>query len=238
MTGSRPDEGSQDICRVTKADVQSYSRKPSLDNAYARVARTNDHLTRLKLEIKLVASPVSSWWMDQGYIWTPDISTSKEIIDVPPMVGVLIGETIYNLRAALDYLIYELAFLDSTHIQNKTQFPIEDSEDGWLGHIPTYLKGVSVGHQAVIKQLQPYYGCDWTGRLRDLSNPDKHKSLTVLRLDLFIGDAKAAATRTPMEMQTNITLGVAFDDGSPVIETLQELKSQVTEVLNVFHLSF
>ena len=57
----------------------------------------------------------------------PNFYLSKKWL-IPAMLGILIGETIYNLRAILDYLVYELAILDSGQIQKGTQFPIEDTE--------------------------------------------------------------------------------------------------------------
>jgi hypothetical protein len=44
---------------------------------------------------------------------------------IPEEISIVVGEICYNLRAALDYLVYELARLDSGCIQNGTQFPIE-----------------------------------------------------------------------------------------------------------------
>src|SRR5689334_11619575 len=89
--------------------------------------------------------------------------------------SVVVGEIVYNLRAALDYLVYVPAEQDSGARQSGTQFPIEDSQQGFTAHRPTRLKGVSDEHAAVIRQFQPYRGCEWTRTLRDLSNPDKHR---------------------------------------------------------------
>jgi len=73
------------------------------------------------------------------------------------MLGILVGEVIYNLRAALDYLIYELAFLDSFKIQEGTQFPIEDTKRRWqvaafgTKKRPARLVGISGRHKAAIE---------------------------------------------------------------------------------------
>ena len=42
-------------------------------------------------------------------------------------VPIRVGEVCYNFRSALDYLIFELAKLDSGVEQGGTQFPIMDS---------------------------------------------------------------------------------------------------------------
>ncbi|MCH8188130.1 MAG: hypothetical protein IIB66_05415, partial [Proteobacteria bacterium] len=106
-------------------------------------------------------------------------SATFPIEPVPHIIKILVGEITYNLRAALDYLVYELARLDSGEVKNGTQFPIEDTEDGFKRKRNAFLKGVSDKHVAIIESLQPYSGCDWTRILRDLSNPDKHRQLTI-----------------------------------------------------------
>ena len=94
-----------------------------------------------------------------------------------PIVPILLGEICYNLRSALDYLVFELAKFDSGTIQNGTQFPIDDTPQKFARHIPTRLKGVGVSHVTTIEGLQPYNGCRWSQILRDISNPDKHREL-------------------------------------------------------------
>src|SRR5204863_4438007 len=89
-------------------------------------------------------------------------------------------EMIYNLRAALDYVVFEPARFDSGQTQNGTQFPIEDKPEGFKGRQKTYLKGLTDPHVALVEEYQPCQGCNWTATLRDLSNPDKHRELHLL----------------------------------------------------------
>jgi len=141
--------------------TQVCSRKPSLDDAYARIRRAKQHLARFKREL-------AAFWGDEGRrLWIPNATTGifeeQATPDlVPPTFGILVGECIYNLRAALDYLIYELAILDSGKIQERTQFPIEDTVKRWKTKCASRLKGLSVVHQACIERLQPCFGCKWT----------------------------------------------------------------------------
>ena len=158
--------------------VQSYSIKPSLDNAFIRVRRANQHLDGLKIErSKLTTRILGGAPMFQSVTIHP-IQTDNEGItgtfiynlhkEFMPFISILVSEAIYNLRAALDYLIYELAILDSGQIQDGTQFPIENSPRGWKfrrdgcpnkrNGIPDYgcyLRGISFSHKAIIKTLQP-----------------------------------------------------------------------------------
>src|ERR1022692_3409696 len=53
-------------------------------------------------------------------------SNEKLAIPVPIDVPIIIGETVYNLRSALDFLVFVLAWADSGKRQEGTQFLIED----------------------------------------------------------------------------------------------------------------
>jgi hypothetical protein len=84
-------------------------------------------------------------------------------------IGIRIGEVCYNLRSALDYLIFELAKLDSCAEQSGTQFPIIDAKEDFEGRGKriflkegiNLLKGINLAHVAAIEQLQPCNGCQW-----------------------------------------------------------------------------
>lgn len=105
----------------------------------------------------------------------------------PPEIGITAGEVVYNLRAALDYLVFELATLGSGEVNMRTQFPIESTPEGFKARRhptkrgdPNWLTGVDCSHCAAIEALQPYNGVDWTEFLRDISNEDKHRTIPIL----------------------------------------------------------
>jgi hypothetical protein len=92
--------------------------------------------------------------------------------------SVVIGEIVYNLRSALDYLVFELAGLDSGCIIEGTQFPIERSQKSFKWRVRGgWLDVLNAAHVAAIEALQPYRGCQWAAVLQNLSNPDKHVHL-------------------------------------------------------------
>ena len=107
----------------------------------------------------------------------------------PHEVSILVGEAIQAMRRALDYLVYEIAFLDSGIEQDDTQFPVDQSPRRFwarrernsrgLDDHSCYLVGVSNEHAGALQRDQPYSGASWTERLARLSNPDKHRHLTV-----------------------------------------------------------
>jgi len=172
--------------------------------------------------------------------------------------SILVGEICYNLRSALDYLVYELAVLDSGFIVDGTQFPIENKRKGfewWINR--GWLDGLNAAHITAIETLQPYRGCHWTAILKDLSNPDKHRSLVPTQADRELtihvvdrdhlddfrdmsGAIRRAVTSDGTEVYVKVALTTAIQltDGTPVIETLEEIKSEVARVLQTFKPDF
>src|SRR6266568_1162319 len=161
-----------------------YRAKPSLDDALARVSRANEHIASLEREIAAVLSPDRTIRLAAS----AGLGGGAQYISAPPILAILIGETLYNLRAALDYLVFELVYLDAGKPKSGTKFLIEDTVEGWDKHLPNFnmsgherrklwLDKLTAAHQAALKALQPCHGCEWTRRLRGLSNPDKHRRL-------------------------------------------------------------
>ncbi len=237
-----------------------------LDGAFARVNRAAKHIAELKSIVDIfrqayhdaVASQFDHDRLDQ-----PDLGPRP--VPTPEQVGILVGEICYNLRASLDYLVYELAILDSGAVQDNTQFPIYDEEDktqDFTKRTSKALKGVNLGHKARIEALQPYKDCQWTATLREISNPDKHRRLPGTGR---IGRAATVPITLPsptistehivrghdgVEMKVTLTTSLQVQIGVktasnpvvetsvPVVETIEELHSQVTHTLGVFKSEF
>ena len=163
-----------------------------LDGAYARLARAEEHLKELEsINDGLVSElcNVGVKVLDKEIKQFPKATrTGSELIKfafdqtaTPPTlrIQVLVGETIYNLRAALDYFVYQLAILDSGRVQHYTQFPIERTPNKFRKRRDSYLKGVNDSHVEAIEKLQYYGGVKWLDRLQKISNPDKHRDLVL-----------------------------------------------------------
>jgi hypothetical protein len=194
-----------------------------------------------------------------------------EIAERIATISVMVGEAAYNLRAALDYLINELSFRDSRKRYDSLQFPIEDSPEGFQMRCTGlrkgeqkpnervwWLRGINQAHIDAIENVQPYRGCQWTKTLRGLSNPDKHRRLTILNErfdpgvpditvrtgpiypsdDLYPSETMPGRGYTGVEVKIDLSLYIAFEDGTPVVETLEELKSEVGNFLAEFYPAF
>lgn len=112
-----------------------------------------------------------------GYRPTLDWSEAGK----PPrlQLAILVGEFSYNLRAALDYLVHQLAALDGAAPRFRN-FPIELDPKKWQKRRTTWLKGIRDEHVKVVERHQPFAGAHWLHLLKTINNPDKHQALTVV----------------------------------------------------------
>jgi hypothetical protein len=238
----------------------------SLDGAFSRINRAGEHVAELKRiadafgrayhdAILVEARPEYPGHLD---FWPPTP------FPIPEEVSILVGEIGYNLRAALDYLVYELARLDSRSIQNATQFPIEYKKKSFDKIIPSMLKGLNLSHVTAIESLQPYRGCNWTATLKELSNSDKHRQLTKRAyagavwqedigeirpaVDASAADAQVRTihqtyaphgTKVDVQLVSSMPLLISVkEDSVPVVRTLQLLQSEVADAIEAFKPEF
>ncbi len=181
--------------------------------------------------------------------WTVGSSLAARWRVLSARWNVLAGEIIYNLRTALEYVVHEVGWLDSTVRPITSQFPIEDhpqtinvgrgKRKGLWDRRGTWLKSLNDTHVTFIEKLQPYNGVEWTRRLRDLSNQDKHRELIFIGTDekptsTPIQQAHPQAVDDAMDVDAVSTFDVTFDDGAPVVETLEEIKREVSAVIDAF----
>jgi hypothetical protein len=117
-----------------------------------------------------------------------------------------------------------------------------------------WLKGLNRRHIAAIELMQPYKGCKWSAGLRDLSNRDKHRELPTLisagDVEIFgilahstpkpsnIFRAKHPLTGEEMDVKLDVDTVIAFDDGTPIIETLEKIELGVGNTLKTFQPEF
>jgi hypothetical protein len=219
-----------------------------LDGAYARLDRAQEHLTDLELRAKAITHP-----RVKNIIAQTDLNTVKDfvindpLVELPQIVSVLIGEVIYNLRAALDYLVFDLAAFDSGRPQIGTQFPIDDRPETFASHRDVFLKGISEEHVTRIEKFQPYNGNYYSAMIRDLSNPDKHRKLTVIgtngiyRVQVVrssehhVDPKTGVRTVYKVDMTSDFVGHITFEpDERQAIETLKILVAHVADILNEF----
>jgi hypothetical protein len=188
---------------------------------------------------------------------------NKPLIGIPEDLPILTGESVYNLRAALDYLVYELAIKDSGSHKTGTQFIIEDVKSdiknrnrGFDARAKTYLAGLSNKHIRDIELLQPYNGCAWSKALREISNPDKHRHLVAVNgrwkttslaecgvrgsFDNYPDKVirGSAGSNTDIYFECQYAIDITLPDGTPLMETLDIVKRGVTDTIKAFESEF
>lgn len=149
-----------------------------------------------------------------------------------PRLAALAGEVIYHLRSALDFAVYAAAIVDSGTQQEHTQFPIVSSEPDWNAQAAYRLRGIAHCRREVVRSLQPFAGHAWPAVLRDLSNPDKHRHLTVVAAE---AEHKLTVKRTAEGFETvfepNAVL--TLDDGLELLGTLADLLGNVEKAIEL-----
>lgn len=105
-----------------------------------------------------------------------------EVLRQPPVdFGLILGDFVHNLRAALDHLICQLARLANPKSTcARTQFPIAQSHARFQQLAPDHLKHVSDIHRAAVESMQPYHSGTqaadhFLSVLARLDNVDKHR---------------------------------------------------------------
>lgn len=98
--------------------------------------------------------------------------------------SVVIGEILYNLRSALDHLVWQLVIHNGQTPGRHNEFPITEDEQRWQQEKVRALKGVGQKHQAMIGHLQPFTGgmnlpfnVSMLRAIHELSNVEKHRHL-------------------------------------------------------------
>jgi hypothetical protein len=227
---------------------------------FERVRRAQEHLVDLNERLAALSGQNEDAFVPEFDSQPPyqfRVAIRQNHMPAPMSIGIRIGEICYNLRSALDYLIFELALLDSSVEQPKTQFPIEDTAKGFAWRRKQgWLKGVNPAHVAAIERLQPYNGCDWTKALRDFSNRDKHRQFVGVRGNFLVhgfdpitdfanfDEIQAPIRRAvhpvhgEMNVKVHVSVTIEFADGTPIMDTLTKIQASVHSTLMAFEPDF
>lgn len=118
----------------------------------------------------------------------------------PAQLPLMIADFLYNIRSALDHLVWQLVLAqDSVPQKGKTAFPICDNRENFETQRKRHrLDGVPDRAAVLIESFQPYAGRDQTLRtLSSLHERDKHQTLnltTAVASDTLINWASGNST--------------------------------------------
>lgn len=159
---------------------------PNYEGIGAKIRRGADQARALKADMDRFCAEVRRSIVhevqDDGeeQTWVFRGETPKAPIDW----SVRLGEILYNLRSALDHLVWQLVLANGQEPGRHTAFPIVRHEGAWGKQARNELRGVSQADVNTIRRIQPIEGgpglpFDALGlwRLHSLCNIDKHRHL-------------------------------------------------------------
>jgi len=160
-----------------------------LEGVRPKLARAGQHIEHLNREFAV-------FFWDKPYRFASHFDGDRETLSLrfelltEPRAewGVLLGETVHNLRSALDHLAWQLVDRNGGTTSRWIQFPIFKKESDYFGwrkpgrRRPDPFAGVCSQVVAGIEALQPYKRRNDPENhplaiLNGLSNHDKHKLL-------------------------------------------------------------
>jgi len=179
--------------------------KHPLDGARLKVIRAQEHLDGLNAEVGMYLDQQPQEVRSQPerapqHTWLPHTYVMPPIVpgDPPPRLSIIIGDCVTNARAALDYIMWELAdryFKPRLDIVNKkgdkriAAFPIL-TKDAFQARSNCLAKRkIPADAIAELERAQPYNaGYEPLLWLHELVNRDKHRALllTVAEVDLTV----------------------------------------------------
>ena len=176
------------VQRVAGAKCLETSESRYMTNfkgVHAKINRASDEISWLKRDMDRFCENIRQSIVHEVHkeaakqIWVYRGETRE-----PPIEwSVRLGEILYNLRSALDHLVWQLVLANEQKPGRRNAFPIVNDEGHWQ-NATRRLTGVTPRVEAVIERLQPYTGGlgflfdvskFWT--LNELCNIDKHRHL-------------------------------------------------------------
>ena len=154
----------------------------TLEGVNAKIQRAQDEIERLARDIADSCEGQRSLFSEE---LRPDVGDKIWIFRgetpiVPIGYSVRLGEIVYNLRSALDQLIWQLVHANYKTPGRHNEFPLLNDESRFNETVKSKLKGVSQKSLDKIKEMQPFCKNDeWDAlkTLHSLCNTDKHRSV-------------------------------------------------------------
>ena len=131
--------------------------------------------------------PIFSVQLDEDASAGCIIIRVRRVKKLPPTWSLLAGDAIFNFRASLDYLAWQLVQVGTQPKPEKPEmvmWPVIRKQADADATINLRLPGILPKHRALVEAFQPYQG--EPGRvnplvvLNDLSRHDKHRKITVI----------------------------------------------------------
>jgi hypothetical protein len=186
--------------RVT--DSPDEPREGFLASSRLRIERATEHLKSLSDHLATTQEAKPLTFSSHKELATGWKVIRLEILqEPPPRFGLLAGELLYQLRAALDNLVADLVVASGGHVTRDHCFPINVDEGQWTEpNVAKWLGGVDADWIAIIREYQPFaYRPETRQRhplygLARLNNADKHRAIPARAV--LIGPGRVDITPT------------------------------------------
>lgn len=153
-----------------------------LDGPIAKLVRAEHHLNQLDRAIRRYAA-------SNPFAAVEEFDEQKRFHTFtflpgavpPPMIGVVAGDVIHNIRSALDHIAWQLALLRTAEPHTRTEFPILIEENGDSRRaFKDKTKWFPSEARDIAESMQPYHRGNAApdsalGMLHLLSIEDKHR---------------------------------------------------------------
>ena len=158
-----------------------------LDSVWAKIKRAKEHVDNLASNSTEFCESYLAQYKVVGEIDRQAseyrVKGSGPAITVPDDMLVICGEAAYQLRSALDHLIWALVRANAQTPGRHTQFPIFSDHTKFKSTGLGNIKGVSASAENIIRSIQPYTRASPDDSalsiLADLNNTDKHRTLVI-----------------------------------------------------------
>lgn len=165
-----------------------------LDSVWLKVVRAKEHLDFLNAEVQKFWTLKPCEVITEKNLEVIDVATLKDskkffrfkINREPPTEwSAIVGDFAYNLRSALDHLVWQLALLFTSNPRRSTEFPIFDTISSYQNSrsgAKRKLRDVLPASHSIIESLQPYHRRDWPEVehlwwLHEINRIDKHREI-------------------------------------------------------------
>ena len=142
---------------------------------HLKITRANQHRNELIKVLEAYGSRLTTTWVEVEN--DPDNLQLTFSEPAPPEIPLIIGDTVHNLRSALDLLVNEVAQSRGANIDTaRLQFPYAKTEADYLKKITTNFSSFGQDLQNALLNLRVFEGGDkFLSGLHNLDICDKHR---------------------------------------------------------------
>ena len=183
---------------------------PDMADVYAKVNRARDALSSLGYDVAAHCE-IERRQQEMNIIQGAPLPKGSDEPLVLHDFSARIGEIAYNLRSALDHLVWQLVLANAKTPGLGNAFPICQDEDQYRRVAKGRLQELAEQHQELIEGFQLYRENGGIGAhlrmLHIVCNIDKHRHLNVVNVH-----SSTTTTRHEDQVRIDVKVGVCFRD--------------------------